>query len=491
MPTYGGGGSGTYNPPAPHPNGFKVIAQQQKAFRRTLPAGRQIPRPAWTGRSVRTTPYHTPTRTVYSTPTHKVAPILKTKVAPGGGGGGRTVKVRGGGGGRVGGGGPFNSIVRQAIKLSKSPIAANRSLINPQAIVAPLLGSYIDPNQVAQDAGNADQAGIDALIGNLGTTKAQNAQDLKDTSDWFGQAQNTAAQGATDNATALAQALSGSNSAAQGLLSAIGGQANPAAAGLVNSADIANAALQGIGAAQTGYDNSEKGILSLDAAQQLQNEQTAGSNKLQDILNQISGAKTQQAADENTARDNAAQQLFSQKSSVANMLSNLQGNLFNEKMGVRQERLSELGGLSNTILGAALAGPQLAQAKLGTAQAKLALKGAQLQNKGLQAQIKAYTTKGNASGGAYWQNAPLSVTNGLRSQVLSPGGEYIKANGNLKIAPPAVKASLTREFATLGFRNSPALQKEIDLLTQTILSKRSVSQWDAKHGTHYARTGGY
>lgn len=453
--------------------------------------------PTWTGRNIQIQ-HHTPTRTVYSNSNRNV---VNTSTRTSNVRSGRNVKLgggpvlKGGGGGGGGGinGGTFNQIVKSALKLYKSPIAANKSLIDPAAILGPLQGSYIDPNQVGQDAGMAQQANIDALTGNVGTIKAQNAQDLQDIQDWYNQAQGTAASGAQNNAAALAQQLAGLGSADQGLLNAIGGAANPAAPGIINSAAIGNAGLAGIGQAQSGFDNSMKSILALDQADQLRNEQTAGTNRLTDVLNAIAGAKTQQASDVANAKDQALQNLFGEKNTVANLASNLQGNLFNEKMGVRQERLSELGGLSNTILGAALAGPQIAQAKLGNAQARAALQGQKIQNKGLQAQIKAYTGKANATGGggAYWQDAPLSVTNGLRSQILSPGGEYIGSGGGLKVPPPAVKAQLTRQFAELGFKNSPALKREINMLTQTIVTRRAVAAWDAKHGTHYLRTGGY
>lgn len=383
----------------------------------------------------------------------------------------------------------FQQTLQKAQKLYKSPIGAANAELDPGAIVKPMQNSYVNPSQVGQDAGLGYVAAINQDQANLKSTTAQNAQNLKDIADWYAQVANTQQQGATANAATLAQQLAGETDAAHGFLSAIGLGANRGAAGIANAADIASAGLRGIGLSQSGFDNSMKGIVSLAGTQAKSNEQTAGTNRLQAIMNQIASDKADQAAAEAQARDQAQQTLFGQKGDVANLLSNLQGNLFNEKMGVRQEKLSELGNLSNQILSTALAGPQIKGAKLNNQLMRGDVAARTLQNKQVAAQTKAYIKSAKASGnGATWGNAPLSVTNGIRGQILQRGGEFIGANGNLKIAPPQVKASLTRMFKELGFKNGPALQREINLMTKTILTPKALAKWNKKHGTHYGRT---
>lgn len=382
----------------------------------------------------------------------------------------------------------FQQTLSKAQQLYKSPIGAANAELNPSAIVAGMKNAYVDPTQVGNDAGLGYDAAIHQDQTNYTNTEGQNAQNLKDIADWYAQVANTQQRGAADNAATLAQQLSGEGDAAHGFLNAIGLGANSGAAGIANAADIASAGLRGIGLAGANFDNNMRGVVSLAGTQAKSNEQTAGTNRLQAIMGQISSDKMNKAAAIAQARDAAQQTLFGQKGDVANLLSNLQGNLFNEKMGVRQERLSELGQLSNQILSTALAGPQINAAKLNNQMTKGDIAARTLANKQVAAQTKAYVKSAKASGGgATWANAPLAVTNGIRGQILQHGGEFLSANGSLKVAPPQVKASLSRMFQELGFKNGPALQREINLMSKTILSPQAVAKWDAKHGTHYGQ----
>lgn len=380
----------------------------------------------------------------------------------------------------------------KAQKLLKSPMGAANTELDPQSIVDPMQNSYVNPGQVAHDAGLQYDTQINQLQGNYGTTQRQNAQDLQNIMDWYNQAGQTQAQGAADNAATLAQQLAGQDSAAHGLLAAIGGSANAGASGIVNANDIASAGLRSLGQVQSNFDNNMKGVIGLDAATQKQNEQTAGTNRLQAIMNQIASAKSDQTAAEATARDAARSQLFDQKGTVANLLSNLQGNLFNEKMGVRQQRLSELGTISNQALSSALAGPQITGAKLQNQMTRGDIQARSIQNKQLNAQTKAYVkSQKNSAGGATWANAPLSVTNGMRQQILSHGGDYFKANGQLKMPPGAVRAALTRQFKELGFKSDASMNNYINQMFHTMVTPAAVKAWNQAHGTHYALRNGH
>lgn len=385
----------------------------------------------------------------------------------------------------------FNSVLQQALKLYSTPNAAANSLINPNAILSGIAGSEINPTQVGNDAGLGYDAQIAQLGRNYGTTQNQNAQDIADIRNWFQQAANTQSSGAADNAKAFAQQLAGQQDAASAFMNALGGSASPGAAGIANAADIASAGLRGEGLANTNFDNNMKGIVALDQAQQLQNEQTAGTNRLQSLMDQIAQAQGQKSAAVAQAKDNAQQALFGQKSSLAQLKANLVGNLFNEKQGLRQQKLSELGGLSNTILGTALAGPQIQGAELNNQNAAASAAGRTIANMGSMAQIKAFIAQNGAAKNDI-SSAPLSVRNGILGQYSQKGGPFVNAVGDLKMPPNAIKSALrTQLTSSLGLQPGPGLESFLNGLVQAIVTPLRVKNYDKAHKTNYFQQGGY
>lgn len=378
----------------------------------------------------------------------------------------------------------FQSILQKALALYNQPNPAANSLLNPGSIMGGLNGAVIDPNQVGQDAGLAYDTQIGQLNKNYNTTVAQNAQDLKDIQSWFDQVGATQKDAAASNAAELAAQLKGSGDAANAFINAIGGSDNAGSAGIANASDIAQAGLRGIGLSQSNFDNNMAGIIGLDTAQQVANEKTAGANRLQSIMDQIAQAKSGQTAAEAQAKDNAEQTKFGELGTLAQLKANLMGNLFNEKNSLQSQKLANLAGLSNTILGTALAGPQIQSAEIGNQLAAGNVAARTISNKGLSAQVAQVV---NANGGA--GNVSISALQpGTRAQVqtmlTSKGGQYVNASGGLTMPPLAIKAAVMDQLTHgMGFKaGDPQLVQFVNDTLNQILTPTRVSAWRKAHG---------
>ena len=377
----------------------------------------------------------------------------------------------------------FNTILQKALKLYQSPNPAAKSLLQPNAILGNLGSSVIDPTQIGNDAGLGYDAQIAGLNANLQTTKDQNAQDQADIQNWYNQVSGAQTKAAASNASELANQLSGQSDAAQAFMNALGGSASGGAAGIANASDIASAALRAMGVSQSNFDTNMAGVDNLAGAQQLANEQTAGQNRLTDLMNQIAQAQGDKAAAVAQAKDNAEQTQFGQLSNLAQLKANLAGNLYNEKAGLRQEQLSELGGLSNAVLGTALAGPQIQGAELSNALAAGNVAARTISNQGLKAQINSFIQQNGGAG-----NVSIGQLNpGTRSQVESmlttKGGNYVNASGGLKLSPLMIKNQVMNQLtAGMGFKaNDPQLTAFANNVLAQILTPARLKAWNAAH----------
>lgn len=369
----------------------------------------------------------------------------------------------------------FNNILQTALGLYNSPNPAANDLLSPAQLMSGISSSFIDPNQVGTDAGLGYDALLSQLNRNYSTTQSQNTQDLADIKSWFKQAANTQASGAAQNAKDFAAQLSGSQDAAKAFMDALGGSANPGAAGIANAASIANAGLLAQNNATTTFDNNMKGIVGLDQAQQLANEQTAGANRLQTIMDNIAQTQGQKSAAVAQAKDNAMQTLFGQKMSAAQLKANLVGNLFNEQSGLRQEKLNELGGLANTVMGTALAGPEIQGAELGNQNAAATVAGRVISNQGIAKEVASLGGAGNAD---------ISQANpGTRQQIQSIfQGRFLNPDGTLKMAPSAIPAMIVSELRSVqGWKNNSALQAFAKGLYRDLVTPNRVAAYNKAH----------
>ena len=374
----------------------------------------------------------------------------------------------------------FSSLLAKALGLYNTPNPAANDLINPQGIIGGLSGSLINPNQIGNDAGLAYDAEIQALQNQQQQQAGLNATALKNIQDWFTGLIGTQKNATADDAAALSQAVASNKDSTNAFISAIGGNASQGA-GLVGSAGaIAGAGLLGQGQAQANFDNNMVNVLGLAGEQAAANQQQQGNLAIQNILNQITQAQGQKAGAMAQARDQAQMDLFGQKSQLASLAANLEGNLYNEQMGLRQSKQTDLSNLSNMILASAMAPSQIQNALLGNQLGQAKVTQAGLQNQALQAEINAYTNGGSGSNTSI-SSAPLKIRQGILTQVTTPGWNFINTSGGLKVAPSTIKGQIKSYLTSLGLTNDAALNQYVNQLYAQVATPARVAAYNKAH----------
>ena len=247
-------------------------------------------------------------------------------------GGGRGGAGRAGGGrrGGSGGGGAGRSAGFNAIGAK---------------IGNPNIGQSI-PKSLAKQLANLQFAPqINATRQQIALQQAQGAQNLKDISDWYAQAQQMQNQAGTAAAQGTQQAVASDNAATQAILNAIGGGAN-AGAGQVGGTGLAEAgAANLIGQIAQQYHANmlpalQTGMAEASRAQTALNSQAAA--KLQDTLNTLlqsrGAAHAQAIMNIIQANNSLAQQRFGNKLSKLQAQDALMQLLGNQAVQASQIR---------------------------------------------------------------------------------------------------------------------------------------------------------
>jgi hypothetical protein len=215
-----------------------------------------------------------------------------------------------------------------------------------QKIGNPNIGNSIPRSLAKQLAALQFQPQINQTKQNIAQQQLQGAQDLKDISDWYGQAIQMQNQAGTADQAAAAQAASANQNAATAILNAIGGGANQGAGQVANTGAAGVAAANLLGTIDQTYHNNmvpalQTQLAGASSAQKALNGQAV--SHLQDALNtllqQRGSAHAQAIMNIIQANNSLSQQRF------ANRLSKLQAqDALIQLMGNQAVQRSEIAG---------------------------------------------------------------------------------------------------------------------------------------------------
>lgn len=206
---------------------------------------------------------------------------------------------------------------------------------------------------------------------NVKNLKAQNNQNVADIQAWYGDASKQFNIANERDAAINARSIAEMGAVQQGLVSSLGGSANPASATVAAAGNAGNAMLRSIGAAEEQYTNDMAPLITQEGAGMSSRQRALLSQQLAQLGNEFASGSLERRA------------------SNDDELVNMQLAILQANNALSQQRYQNVVGGTSNELAALMSMPDLTAKQLDNILRGLSIDNAQLQNQMGQEQLNA------------------------------------------------------------------------------------------------------
>jgi hypothetical protein len=353
----------------------------------------------------------------------------------------------------------------QLVKAAMSEMGRKGPLAQSVLTEKQINRGLLKPSKYARDLASAKYGAQDAALARLhgkAGIDAKQAQD--DIGMWYGKALSNA-QGLGNRYAEASTRHQGDLSAGiQGLMSALGGEADPGNRGIAQAGATALGELAALSQNEQNYASGLAANLTAEQAQQLRNEQRRGQNLQDDLAAQRAGLAGERGSFQAATQAEAMQANADRRAEGQNLR-------FQQLGAVEDDRVGRLASIQNILMGAGMFPSQMEQAGLSNQAARADIANKLVLNAQERARLQQFAGTQGDKFGALEPGTRAQLSAQLQENLLGPMG-YLKVHPNQYL-----NLMRNRLYNIAGYDRSPTTEAYL----KSHLTPNLINWWNKYH----------